>query len=181
MRYVITFLTILLLALPVMGQSEVSAEDPVVPKAGYVGFAYDDHVSNFAIGGALNVFGDLWNFSGLLYNAEEQTASIEFAYLFDLNSITGLFGFLGEPLFKVPTVLQKLRFGPVAGPNARWEANPEANPTMRILGAAGAVAHYPLGKQLGVWTFWKYKFALDEESSFLDRNTFAAGISFNAF
>lgn len=173
MRLFVVLLTLFMLALPVVAQ-----EDPGVLKSGYVGFAYDDHKSNLATGFAFHIWGDLYNFTGFLYSKQEQTASIEFAYLFDLNTVTSLFGVLDKPIWEVPSILQRLRIGPVAGPNVRWEEQPDANPLMRVLGAAGAIAHYPLAEQIGVWVFWKHRFAL-EDSSFLDRNTFAGGVSYN--
>ena len=174
MRLFVVLITLMALALPVAAQDDSGLN----PKAGYVGFAYDDHKSNLATGLAFNVGGDLYNFVGILYSKEAQTVSYEVAYLFDFNTVFSFFGALDEPLFKIPTIFEKIKFGPVAGPNGRWEERPNENPLMRVLGATGAVGYCPINKDVVVWVFWEHKFKL-ENSSFLDRNTFATGLSYS--
>ena len=169
MRYLLIALVVSLLAVPAFGMAV--ATDSTVTEVGFTGFAYDN--GPFGTGGlGKHIIGNAWGFVGVEIGAE-QNAVLELAYLFPLKSISTKIG--------IP-YLDRFTVGAVAGPDVNWENAVENDgiPTMaRIVGSAGAILNIDLSPSIGIWSFYKHKFGVGE-STFLNSNVFAIGISFNA-
>ena len=143
-------LVLLLLATPALAQ-----DSPVA----FFGGKYDN--GPYTVTGVGIYLGKgLWSFSATDFG-DEKNVYTEVAYLYKL------------PFYP------KVAIGPVAGPNAQWEETYDEDdvPTLsRITGLAGGLVTYSLYDEVGLWGFYKYKFAF--EGTFKDRSIVAVGVYF---
>jgi len=118
------------------------------------GVRYDDGPL-LSMGIGTRLFNNLWSFNYVDVGMY-QSANSEFAYLIGF----GKFG-----------------FGPIAGPNADWQGTQSGEtPMTYLVGAGGALVTYDASETWGAWGYYKYKFALQDETMYKDGNVFGLGL-----
>lgn len=63
----------------------------------------------------------------------------------------------------------------LAGPDATW-IDPQDNPVVYLVGAAGAVVAKDFSPKVGGWFYGKYKFKFDNGAGFQNGSDFGAGL-----
>ena len=63
----------------------------------------------------------------------------------------------------------------LAGPDATW-IDPQDNPVVYLVGAAGAVVAKDFSSKVGGWFYGKYKFKFDNGAGFQNGSDFGAGL-----